>query len=228
VPDETLPLPSVLLGFPSSLVPHQETSLRVSRRESVLLLELSAPDSFPRLTHSLLFQLRSQILSLRDAPDVAGAVITGTHICFCAGAELAEVAALHGAQAARFAALGQSVMSAIENSPKPIIAAIHGYCMGGGFDLALACHLRLAAHDAAFAHRGSALGIMTGWGGTQRMARAIGPGGKRIAVELMTTGRSIKADEALATRLISRIASADRVLDEATKLAAPRSALRPL
>jgi enoyl-CoA hydratase/carnithine racemase len=69
---------------------------------------------------------------------------------------------------------------------------------------------------------------MTGWGGTQRMARAIGPGGKRIAVELMTTGRSIKADEALATRLISRIASADRVLDEATKLAAPRSALRPL
>jgi enoyl-CoA hydratase/carnithine racemase len=217
-----------LLGFPSPLVPHQETSLRVSRRDGILLLELNAPDSFPRLTHTLLFQLRSQILSFRDAPDITGVVITGTHICFSAGAELAEVAALRGPQAARFAALGQSVMSAIESSPKPIIAAIRGFCMGGGFDLALACRVRVAATDAVFAHRGAALGIMTGWGGTQRLARAVGPGGQRIAMELMVTGRSVKADEALALRLLSRVVPADHVLDEATKLAAPRNELRPL
>lgn len=225
MPEEKPPLPSVLLGFPSPLVPHQETTLTVSHHDNVLLLELIAPDSFPRLTRSLLFELRAKILSLRDDPHIHAAVITGSHICFSAGAELAEIAALRAFHAAKFAALGQSVMSAIENSPKPIIGAIRGYCMGGGFDLALACHTRLATPGTVFAHRGAALGIMTGWGGTQRLARAVGPGGHSFAMELMTTGLSLTAEEALAKRLVSRIHPDDRILDEALVLAGRANSL---
>ncbi len=77
--------------------------------------------------------------------------------------------------------------------------------MGGGFDLALACHARLASADALFAHRGAALGILTGWGGTQRLARLAGPRGRTLAKELMVTGRTLTAAEACDARLISRI-----------------------
>jgi enoyl-CoA hydratase/carnithine racemase len=103
-------------------------------------------------------------------------------------------------------------MRVIEHSRKPVIAAIRGYCMGGGFDLALACHARIAAPSAIFAHRGAALGIITGWGGTQRLPRILGLNGRTIAMELMSTGRAVDASEALTMRLISRVVPEDQLL----------------
>jgi len=217
--DESSPRPSELLRMPAPLVRHQETTLEISHREKTLLIQLVAEDSFPRLTYSTLYKLKAQLVALRDDANLSAAVITGSHICFCAGAEIAELGALRGEQALRFAELGQSVTSAIERSEKPVIAAIRGYCMGGGFDLALACQMRIAAPDSVFAHRGAALGIMTGWGATQRMMRVGGPGGRRVVTELMTTGRSITAQEAHSLRLINHIAPKDSVVDAAVSLA---------
>ncbi|HUK31634.1 MAG TPA: enoyl-CoA hydratase/isomerase family protein, partial [Candidatus Acidoferrum sp.] len=165
-------------------------------------------------------ELRGLVASVVASAEIRGAVIAGITNCFCAGAELTEVAALDGTQALNFSALGQSVMRAIERSPKPFVAAISGYCMGGGFDLALACHMRIAAPDAVFAHRGASLGIITGWGGTQRLARAIGPRGASVAREVMLTGREIRAQEAHDLGLLSRIVPAEKLVDEAIALVA--------
>jgi enoyl-CoA hydratase len=198
------------------------TSVSASRSGDVFLIQLKSPDGFPRLTRTVLGELRKRIYEFVASADFHGAVITGTEKCFCAGAELTEVAALTGTGALEFSALGQSVMAAIERSPKPIIAAIRGYCMGGGFDLALACHMRIATADAVFAHRGATLGIITGWGGTQRLPRVLGPRGRSIACEIMMTGREIKANEGYDLRLISRIVAAEGLIEEACAMAAGR------
>ncbi len=107
-------------------------------------------------------------------------------------------------------------MGAIESCPKPVVAAIRGYCLGGGFDLAMACHMRIAGDDARFGHPGGSLGIITGWGGTARLPRIVGPA---RAVELLTSGRIIDAAEAHAWRLISRVVPPADVLATATDLA---------
>jgi enoyl-CoA hydratase len=198
------------------------SSVRTSIQDSILLIRLGSDDGFPRLTRSVLCELRSHIRVLNENPNLAGAVITGTEKCFCAGAELTEVGALDATEALKFAARGQETMRAIEGSGKPVIAAISGFCMGGGFDLALACHIRLATPDAVFGHRGAVLGIMTGWGGTQRLPRFLGAGARSIAMELMATGRTVRADEALALKIVSKVVPRDEILDVARKLAGRR------
>jgi enoyl-CoA hydratase len=102
-------------------------------------------------------------------------------------------------------------MRTVANSPKPVVAAIRGYCMGGGLDLALACHARIASRAAVFAHPGGSLGIITGWGGTQRLPRLIG---RSRALELLVTGRRLDAEEAFACGLVQTIAT-DLVVAEA-------------
>jgi enoyl-CoA hydratase len=185
------------------------SSLRIERRESTLLLQLESPDDFPRLTRSVLGELAAAVQHAARNASVAALVLTGTTKCFAAGADLEEVAALSPLEALRFSALGQSVMRAIENASKPVLAAIHGHCLGGGFDLAMACHLRIAASDARFAHPGGTLGIMTGWGGTQRLPQLIG---RARAAELLSTGRAISAQEALAWGLVSRVTPPEETL----------------
>jgi enoyl-CoA hydratase len=106
-------------------------------------------------------------------------------------------------------------MRAVANSPKPVVAAIRGYCMGGGLDLALACHARIASNDAVFAHPGGSLGIITGWGGTQRLPRLIGRG---RALDMLVTGRRLDATEALDFGLIHKIVG-DSVVAEAIEQA---------
>jgi len=224
VSGDSSPLPDSSRLNSSSPSSPQETSIASSIHNGVLLLRLTAPDNFPRLTQSALKQLHYQLAGFTSSSDLSAAVITGTEKCFAAGAELMEVSALTAVGALRFAALGQSVMRMVENCPKPVIAAIRGYCMGGGFDLALTCHARIAAHSAIFAHRGAALGIITGWGGTQRLPRILGPYGRTIAMELMSTGRTVDAHEAIAMRLISRIVPEDQLLPAALSFAATAAA----
>jgi enoyl-CoA hydratase len=219
VPGESSPVPQSSRIDSSPDASPQETCVVSSIHNGVLLLQLTAADMFPRLTESALKQLRYQLAGFTSSPDLTAAVITGTEKCFAAGAELTEISSLNATEALRFAALGQSVMRVIEHSRKPVIAAIRGYCMGGGFDLALACHARIAAASAIFAHRGAALGIITGWGGTQRLPRILGPNGGTIAMELMTTGRTVDATEALRLRLISRIVVEDHLLVAAVEIA---------
>jgi len=179
------------------------------------MLQLEDASGFPRLSGALPRELLHVIEFFRQDETLAGAVLTGTEKCFAAGAEITEIAELDGLEATRFAARGQSVMRAIELSAKPVVAAIRGYCMGGGFDLALACHARIASSDAMFAHRGASLGLITGWGGTQRLTRVLGPSGRSLTLEWMTTGRSISAQEAYDVGLVSRIVPAQEVTEAA-------------
>ena len=134
-------------------------------------------------------------------------VITGNPQFFSAGAELAEIVSLSGPQAYEFSRLGQELMNAISDFPARVFAAVEGYCMGGGLDLALACHWRIASQHAVFGHRGAALGLITGWGGTQRLPRLIG---KTKALEMFVAAEKIHALEALRIGLVDGL-SADPV-----------------
>ena len=194
-------------------------AVRISLRDGVCLIQLDDPSGYPRLTRAVLEELHRQFDRLRNTPKARATVITGTEKCFAAGADLAEVGALRAAEALRFATLGQGLMRKIEQNAKPVIAAIRGYCLGGGFDLALACRMRVAASDAVFGHPGAALGIITGWGGTQRLPRILGAGGRARAMEMLTSGRTITAGEAYAWGLVSRVVEPEKLLETAVAMA---------
>jgi enoyl-CoA hydratase len=145
-------------------------------------------------------------------------VITGNARFFSAGAELEEIAALDGPAAYEFSRMGQELMRAVEQFPAPVYAAVSGYCMGGGLDLALACHRRIASHHALFGHRGAALGLITGWGGTQRLPRLVGKG---IALEIFVAAEKISAHRALAIGLVEAVVD-DPVAEAFQRIAACR------
>ena len=168
----------------------------------VLLLTLEADDGYPRLERSVLDSLEREMARLASTPALGTCVITGTERAFAAGAEISELAVLDRSAGFEFARRGQRAMNSIAHAHKPVIAAIMGFCFGGGLDLALACHTRIAAEDAVFAHPGGALGIITGWGGTQRLPRLIGAS---LAIEMFITGRRLNAAEALACGLLDRV-----------------------
>ncbi|HZI56396.1 MAG TPA: enoyl-CoA hydratase/isomerase family protein, partial [Verrucomicrobiae bacterium] len=129
-------------------------------------------------------------------------VITGNKKFFSVGADLNEVSLLSGPAAFEFSRAGQAFMLAVDQFPVPVVAAIHGYCMGGGMDLALACDYRIAAPNAVFGHRGASLGVMTGWGGTQRLPRLIG---KPRALQMFLLAEMVAADEALRIGLVNKV-----------------------
>jgi enoyl-CoA hydratase len=185
------------------------TRLLAAPHNGILLLTLASEDGLPRIERSLLAALDSQIERLRTTREFVGCVITGSERSFAVGADVSELAELTPAEAFDFSRDGQRVFRAIEQSPKPVVAAIRGYCIGGGLDLALACHARIASADAVFAHPGGALGILTGWGGTQRLTRLIG---RARALEMLTTGPRLSASEAFDCGLANRIAPANELL----------------
>jgi enoyl-CoA hydratase/carnithine racemase len=165
------------------------------------LLRLTSVDGTNRLTRACVVAISGAIQELQKKP--LPLIVTGNHRFFSVGADLNEIRELSGPAALEFALLGQSLMQALESYPATVIAAIEGHCMGGGLDLALACHRRIAAPGAAFGHRGAALGLITGWGGTQRLPRIIGKG---RALELFVAAEKVTAARALEIGLVDAIA----------------------
>ena len=165
-------------------------------------LTLQSDDGMNRLTRRKIAALTEEFVKLASTgvPPLP-VVISGRHN-FTVGADLNEISALTGPEAYSFAALGQALMDCIANYPAPVIAAIEGHCMGGGLDLALACHRRVAAPSAIFGHRGAALGLVTGWGGTQRLPRLIGKG---RALELLIAAEKLSATRAYQVGLVDVI-----------------------
>jgi enoyl-CoA hydratase/carnithine racemase len=182
--------------------PSQSPLCEVESIGSVSVLRLLSDDNTNRLTRARVAALTAAIEKLAEEPPPK-LVITGNSHFFSAGADLHEIAELHGAEAFRFAHMGQRLMNAIANFPAPTVAAVHGYCMGGGLDLALACHHRIAGPLAIFGHRGAALGLVTGWGGTQRLPRLVGKG---RALQMFLAAEKLHAREALRYGLIDTIA----------------------
>jgi enoyl-CoA hydratase/carnithine racemase len=174
----------------------------VRAAEGVRILQLRSADGRNRLTRSCVQELIAAIAEL--AGQALPLVISGNEKFFSAGADLNEIALLGGREAVDFSRLGQHLMDAIENFPAPVCAAVHGYCMGGGLDLALACGYRVAAPQAIFGHRGAALGLITGWGGTQQLPRLVG---KARALQMFVAAEKVNAPEALRAGLVDAIAA---------------------
>lgn len=168
---------------------------------NISVLRLQSTDGTNRLTRDCVLALLEVLYTLANFSRPV--VITGNSRFFSAGADLAEIAALDALSACDFSKTGQNLMDRIEQFPTPIYAAVSGYCMGGGLDLALACHRRIAAPSAVFGHRGAALGLITGWGGTQRLPRLVG---KARALEIFVAADKINARRALEIGLIDAIA----------------------
>ena len=174
----------------------------VEKRKEVTIIGLASSHGTNRLTRSLIFGLTSAVGELSDDANPRPLIITGNDKFFSAGADLEEIAVLNGADALAFSCAGQALMDAIEHFPAPTCAVIAGYCMGGGLDLALACRHRVAAPNAMLGHRGAALGLITGWGGTQRLPRLIGKG---RALQMFLAAEKLDARQALAAGVIDEI-----------------------
>jgi enoyl-CoA hydratase/carnithine racemase len=180
------------------LPPSQHFSLE--ELTTTTLLRLHSPDGTNRLTQACVRSLTDAIESLSLTPGPL--ILTGNSKFFSTGADLSEIAALTRPAAFEFSKMGQRLMNAIERFPAPVYAAIEGYCMGGGLDLALACHRRIASPHAIFGHRGAALGLITGWGGTQRLPLLIG---KARALAMLVAAEKLHAGEALKIGLVDAV-----------------------
>jgi enoyl-CoA hydratase len=166
------------------------------------LIRLVSSDGRNRLTRACVVALTDAIAKLTDRATPL--IIAGNPRFFSVGADLNEIAALTGPDAYEFSRLGQVLMNAIENFPAPVTAWVEGHCMGGGLDLALACDRRISAPSALFGHRGAALGLMTGWGGTRRLPRLIGKG---QALEMFVAAETITAVQALELALVHAVSN---------------------
>jgi enoyl-CoA hydratase/carnithine racemase len=186
---------------------NREKLFSINHEAGAAILKLVSSDGTNKLGMERIRALHDVIEELRaeaESGHIKRLIITGNDKFFSAGADLNEISQLTAARAFEFSRRGQALMQSIDQFPLPVIAAIRGYCMGGGMDLALACDHRIAAPSAVFGHRGASLGVMTGWGGTQRLPRLIG---KPRAMQMFLLAEMVQADEALRIGLVDAIAN---------------------
>jgi len=193
--------------------------IRVEREEAVAVVTVDRPDAMNALDVATLTDLRDQLLELRDDTDVRAVVLTGAgDRAFIAGADIKAMSEMDVEQAKAWGALGHEAATLLETIPKPTVAAINGFALGGGCELALACDIRYASPAAKLGQPEINLGIVPGWGGTQRLARVCGLG---FAKELILTGRVVGAEEALQRGLVNALHDPpiDKALETARLLA---------
>ncbi len=183
--------------------------------DHVATVRLNRPDTLNSLSSSVLDELDQVVQRVAVDDDVHGAIVTGEGRAFVAGADIEEISALDGETGLAFARKGQAVFTRIEKLAVPVVAAVNGFALGGGCELAMACHLRIASSKARFGQPEVKLGILPGFGGTQRLPRIVGRG---IATDLILSGRIIRADEALRIGLVSEVVEPDALLARAREL----------
>lgn len=174
----------------------------VEEHGALAVIRLNRPEQRNSLSLNTLSKLDDAFSSLSARADIDAVIFTGTGNVFASGADIRELQTLTPDSARRFAERGQNLFQRIAAARQLTVAAVNGFCMGGGLDLALACRVRVASRSAVFAHPGARLGIITGWGGTQRLPRLIGTA---RALELFATTRRLSADEALEFGLVSQV-----------------------
>jgi len=190
--------------------------VRVEWDGDIAVVTIDRQDKLNALNADVVSELGEVIASLRDDHAVRGVVITGAgEKAFVAGADIAELARMTPVSGVGVSRHGQRVFTEIERLPKPVVAAVRGYALGGGCELALACHLRVASTDARFGLPEVGLGLIPGYGGTVRLARLIGLG---RAVEITLTGEMIAAERGREIGLVSSVVEPDALLDEAKAL----------
>jgi enoyl-CoA hydratase len=188
----------------------------LERRGPVAVLVLNRPERLNALSGDMLDDLADHLDAIDADPDLRAVVIVGGgEKAFTAGADIAHMRSATPLEARAYAQRGHAITNRIESFPKPVIAAVNGYALGGGCELALACDIRLAAEEARFGLPEVNLGIIPGWGGTQRLARATSPG---FAKELIFTGRQVTAAEAHAAGLVNEVYAKPELLDRAVEM----------
>ncbi len=193
-------------------------NLIVTIESGVALVTINRPRAFNVLTTAALKELRTCFLDEIGCSDAIKAVIlTGKgEKAFCGGADIKEMKNMNVDQALVFSILGQQTVAAIEDSPKPVIAAVNGYALGGGLEMVLACDLVIASESARFASPEINVGVMTGWGGSKKLPERIGA---VRAKELLFTGAMIDAETAVKFGLVNRVVPAMRLMEETTIIA---------
>ncbi|HYJ84859.1 MAG TPA: enoyl-CoA hydratase-related protein [Pyrinomonadaceae bacterium] len=200
--------------------------INYERRESFAVIRLNRPEKLNAVSRDMLAELTDIFKQTTDDHDLRAIILTGEgDRAFSAGTDLGELIDIPAAEARGVANRGQALCNQVENSPVPVIAAVNGIAAGAGCELALACHLRIASTNSSFSLPELKLGIIPGYGGTQRLTREIGRG---RAFEIMLTGRSVAAEEALRIGLVNRVVPSDALLAEAEALAHEIAQLAPL
>ena len=192
-------------------------NILLERREAVTLLFVNRPGVLNAINRETLAEIGDATRAFLADATQGALVVTGSgEKAFISGADINELAPLGPAAAEEISRFGQAVVDQLEQSPKPVIAAVNGYAFGGGCELALACHMRLASENAVMGLPEVKLGIIPGYGGTQRLPRLVGPG---RALELILSARNVKAEEAEKIGLVNRVVPLAELVNEAVKLA---------
>lgn len=179
-----------------------ETILVKTLKPGICLVEFNRPEAMNALNSEVLKALDEILNTLEKDPEIMGIVVSGAGKAFIAGADIRELSLLSQEQAVNLARKGQQLFSRIENFPKPVIAAINGFALGGGCELAMSCHIRIACLNAKLGQPEVNLGIIPGYGGTQRLAQLVGRG---KALELLMTGDMVPAEEAKNLGLVNHV-----------------------
>lgn len=193
--------------------------------EGVALLTINRPEALNAMNGPLLEELREAVDRVESDGEARVLVITGSGRAFIAGADIAHMQGLSPGEAKAWSELGQAAVGRLENMKKPVIAAINGYALGGGTELAMACDIRIASEKAVFGQPEVKLGMIAGFGGTQRLPRLVGPG---LAKEMLFTGDHYDAQAALRMGLVNRVVPADELLPFCLDMAKRIAARGPL
>jgi len=192
---------------------YQFLTLEVSDR--IATLTVNRPDKLNALNDATISEIGEAIDEVRSRDDIAGLIVTGAGRAFVAGADISELSSQTPTIAKSRAQRGQGIFRRFATSPKPVIAAVNGFALGGGCELALACHIRIASDKAKFGLPEVKLGTCPGYGGTQRLSRLIGKG---RAIQLITTAEMIDANEAYRIGLVNKITTADELVPAAVEM----------
>ena len=191
--------------------------IKTSVNKSIGYLNVDRPESLNAMNHEVLDEFISKINDLISEDKVRVIIISGSRgKAFIAGADIKLMQQMDSKKARSFAKKGHMLTKFIEHSKKPIIAAINGYALGGGTEIALACHLRLASEDAIFAQPEVKIGLVPGWGGTQRLPNIVGKG---IASEMILTGGNVSAKRAFEIGLVNKVVKKDNLISECEMIA---------
>ncbi len=194
-----------------------QKNMHVEKSEGIALVTISRPEALNALNIATLLELQELFKAIETDDAVQVVILTGSGTkAFVAGADIAAMQAFSALEARHFAKLGHEVMRTIETCVKPVIAAVNGFALGGGCELALSCDIRLVSDNAKFGQPEVNLGVIPGFGGTQRLARLVGKG---RALELIMTGNMIKADEACQIGIANRVVPHDQLLEMAKDMA---------
>jgi enoyl-CoA hydratase len=192
---------------------YETIAVQVSDR--VATVTVNRPDKLNALNDRVITELGEAVDQVVSDSNVGGIILTGAGRAFVAGADISELESHGPVSAKRLAQTGQDVFGRFESSPKPVIAAVNGFALGGGCELAMACHIRIASEAAKFGQPEVKLGLIPGYGGTQRLPRLVGRG---RALQLLLTGEMIDAQEAFRIGLVNRVVPAADLLTAANEL----------